>query len=270
MIRSFQRIKNILILAPHPDDEALGCSGTIAIMNRKGAATTIVFITDGERLNGAPSQDIAEKRREEGRRVSRMLGCNEPIFLGFPDGEVSRHGSEISGRLSEIITMVGPDIILAPSLIDYHQDHIAASGIALRLFTDQFICNKTSTSPLSSPSRGEDASKNTPYLAGGDEVEDELLSNTTGFFKLAFYEVYSTIKFNCLMDISEVLEQKKNAILAYNTSLYGKPEVYVHASLGLNAHRSIFVQKASHYEAFHVQEKADSEEHLFSYLCCMG
>lgn len=225
MIRSFQGIKNILILTPHPDDEALGCSGTIALMNGKGASSTVVFLTDGERLLGEPSQEIAEKRREEGRRVSGMLGCNEPVFLDFPDGEVRSHGSEIFGRLSEIITEVGPDIILAPSLIDYHNDHIAAARIALELFKD----NES--------------------------------------FRLAFYEVYSTVRFNCLIDISEVLKQKKKAILAYKTSLYGKPDVYVHASLGLNAHRSVFVQKAGYYEAFYMPEKAGSEEHLLSYFC---
>lgn len=224
-IHSFPDCKEILVLAPHPDDEALGCAGAITHLNRKGVSSTVVFMTDGERLHGEPSQDIAEKRREEGRRVSQMLGCKEPVFLGFPDGEVSVHIEAVVCSLSDIIERQRPDIVLAPSLADYHQDHIAVSGIALRLF------------------------------------------NTIGSFKLVFYEVYSTIRFNCLIDISEALEQKKKAILAYNTSLYGKPEVYVHASLGLNAYRSIFVQKSGYYEAFYMPGQADSEETILSHMC---
>lgn len=220
--------KKVLILAPHPDDEALGCAGTIALTNRKGASSTVVFLTDGERLHGEPSRGIAEKRREEGFRVSQMLCCNEPIFLGFPDGDVSSHSSGIFNRLSEIITRIEPDIVFSPSPIDYHRDHITVSGISHRLFTE------------------------------------------TCSFKLAFYEIYSTIRFNCLVDITEVIGQKRDAILAYNVSLYGKPEVYVHTSLGLNAHRSIFVQKIGYYEAFYLPEKTDSEEAIIRSLCYLG
>ena len=40
-----------LVLAPHPDDEALGRSGTLVLINRRGTASTIVYLTDGEKLH---------------------------------------------------------------------------------------------------------------------------------------------------------------------------------------------------------------------------
>ncbi|HET6516298.1 MAG TPA: PIG-L family deacetylase, partial [Thermodesulfovibrionales bacterium] len=209
----FPECNNLLILAPHPDDEALGCSGTIMLLNRKGASSTVVFLTDGERLNGEPSATVGEKRREEGRRASKMLGCEEPVFLGFPDGEVGSHADGISRELSGLIAEKEPDIILAPSPLDFHQDHIAASKIALGL-----------------------------------------LEGRSGF-KLAFYEVYSTVRFTHLIDIVSVVAEKEKAILNYHTSLYNKPELYVHAIFGLNAQRSIFTQSRGYYEAFWLIEK---------------
>lgn len=225
MVLEFPEISSALILAPHPDDEALGCSGTVALLNQKGASTTVVFLTNGERLHGEPSAAIAEKRKDEAKSASEILGCKEPISLGFPDGEINIYTEGVYEKLFDIIEKTKPDIIFSPSPIDYHQDHIATSKIAIRLL------------------------------------------RTLNSFKLAFYEIYSTLRFNHLVDITDVLEQKKKAILNYTTSLYGKPEVYVHASLGLNAQRSIFVQKSGYYEAFYIIETANDTEKIYDFLC---
>lgn len=222
---SIPECKEVLVLAPHPDDEALGCAGTLMLLNQKGVSSTIVFFTNGESLYENPSPVIGEKRREEGLRASEMLGCNEPLFLVLPDGAVGAHKEEIYNKLADIITLKKPDMIFSPSLIDYHQDHIATSSISL-----------------------------------------SLLKNIKSF-TLVFYEVYSAVRFSHLIDISEVIEQKKQIILTYKTSLYENPDVYVHAFLGLNAHRSVFVQKKGYYEAFYIPESTDDEESVLRYLC---
>jgi LmbE family N-acetylglucosaminyl deacetylase len=215
--------QEVLILAPHPDDEALGCAGTIALLKEKGVSVTVAFITDGESLNGAPSAALAKARQDEGRKAARLLGCRE-IFLSIPDGEVNSHAEEAFHRLSAIIEEREPEIVFAPSPIDYHADHIAASHIGLKLL---------------------DAHQS---------------------FRLAFYEVYSTVRFNCLVDITGVIETKKRVILNYRTSLYGKPEVYVDAALGLNAHRSIFVQRKGFFEAFYLLEKAEPIDYILRFF----
>jgi LmbE family N-acetylglucosaminyl deacetylase len=184
----------------------------------------VIFLTSGERLYGDPSDEIAEKRKEEAVRASGMLGFGERLFLDFPDGEIDRHKESIYGTLSEIIEQRRPDMVLSPSPIDYHADHMATARIAVRLL------------------------------------------NNFQTFKLAFYEVYSTLRFNCLVDITDVAELKRKTILNYRTSLYGKPEIYVHAALGLNAQRSIFVQKEGYYEAFYMVEKDADLAEISDYL----
>lgn len=216
---------SLLVLAPHPDDEAIGCSGTLVLLNSRGAYSTVIYVTDGEKLHGESSPGIAEERREEGRKASHLLGCREERFLGIPDGEVESHADEAFNKISALIEEKKPDLILAPSPIDHHADHISVSRIAMRLL------------------------KVFPSSA------------------LAFYEVYSTLRFNCLVDIGEVVEKKKEAILNYRASLYGKPEIYVHAALGLNAQRSLFVQNKSYYEAFYLVKQGEDLASVLRHFC---
>jgi LmbE family N-acetylglucosaminyl deacetylase len=220
----FPEVKKIMVFAPHPDDEALGCAGTLLQILNKDVSSTIIFLTSGEKLYGDPSREIAEKRKEEAVRASGMLGFTERLFLDFPDGEIDMNKESICGKLSGIIEQIKPDVVLSPSPIDYHADHIATSRIAVRLLNDFQT------------------------------------------FRLAFYEVYSTLRFNYLVDITGVADLKKKIILNYRTSLYGKPELYVHAALGLNAQRSIFVQKEGYYEAFYMVEKDADFAGICAYL----
>jgi LmbE family N-acetylglucosaminyl deacetylase len=224
MNSSFPECSEVLVIAPHPDDEALGCAGTIMLLNRRGVSSTVLFITNGEKLYENPATVIGEKRRGEGFRASEMLGCKEPLFFNFPDGEIANHIDMIYHELYVLIEERKPDIIFSPSPIDFHADHIATSRVVLKL-----------------------------------------LKNIDGF-RVSFYEIYSTLRFNCLVDISEVVDQKKEIIMNYHTSLYGKPEVYVHAALGLNAHKSIFAQKQGYYEAFYMIGKNDDIANIDDFL----
>ena len=187
----FPEVNNVMVFAPHPDDEALGCAGTLLKILKKDVSSLIIFMTNGEKLYGDPSREVARRRKEEAVRSSGLLGFREKLFLDFPDGEIDSNKEDIYGKLSEIIEQRRPDMVLSPSPIDYHADHLATSKIALRLLNDFQT------------------------------------------FRLAFYEVYSTVRFNYLVDITDVADLKRKAILNYRTSLYDKPEIYVNAALGL-------------------------------------
>lgn len=181
-------------------------------------------MTSGDRLLGEPSRSIAIKRTAEARAVSQSLGCRESLFLGFPDGDVSGHADGISREIGSIINDRHPDLVLVPSPLDFHADHVALAHIALRL-------------------------------------RQEMKS-----LQLVFYEVYTTLRFNCLVDITKAVRKKKKAISGYSHSLYGKPEVYIHAALGLNAHRSIFTQREGYFEAFYVVGKDSPNQDVLDYL----
>lgn len=224
MILELPDINKFLILAPHPDDESMGCSGTAIILNSKGASSAIVFITNGEKLYGEPSEIIAEKRIMEAHRSCNLIGCKKNIFLNIPDGEVSVNEALTYKKIAEVIDQIKPNIIFCPSPLDHHHDHIATSRVSL------------------------------------------MLHKNLRTFRLVFYEIYSTVRFSHLIDITGVIERKKDVIMNYHESLYGKPEVYVHASLGLNAQRSIFTQKKGYYEAFYIIEEPLANDDLLEWL----
>ena len=118
----------IMMIAPHPDDETLGCGGTLALLKQKGCQVKVVIMTDG--CQGDPlgylEQDVIEHRQCESRSALKVLGIDEVIFLGHPDG-CYQYTSQVASQLRQIIDAYSPDWLLIPSLLDYHRDHVRIS-----------------------------------------------------------------------------------------------------------------------------------------------
>src|SRR3954463_16211798 len=91
-----------LVVAPHPDDESLGCGGTIARKAARGTPGTGVLATDGGDATG---------RRAEARAAVGALGLSDDdlVFLGFPDGELVEHDAELRVALAEVLAERQPD-----------------------------------------------------------------------------------------------------------------------------------------------------------------
>lgn len=109
-----------LVFAPHPDDETFGMGGTIARATRAGIAVHVVVLTDGQQA-GDP-----EKRRQEARDASQVLGLAGMDFWGLPDRELYRI-TNIDARVSKILKSVKPQVVFLPSLQEFHPDHRAAT-----------------------------------------------------------------------------------------------------------------------------------------------
>jgi N-acetylglucosamine malate deacetylase 1 len=109
---------DILVIAAHPDDAELSCSGTIAAHIAKGKKVGILDLTHGERgTRGTP-----EIRLEEGRLSSEILGLSSRENLGFKDvffEDDEQHHLEIA----KIIRKYRPEIVLANAVSDRHPDH---------------------------------------------------------------------------------------------------------------------------------------------------
>jgi hypothetical protein len=87
-----------------------------------------------------------------------------------------------------------------------------------------------------------------------------------GGMKVAFYEVYETIRFNSLVDISSVADIKEKAILKYRNSLFNVPEVFAEASKGFNRFRSFYTRQTGYYEAFWIISRPLSADELISWV----
>jgi LmbE family N-acetylglucosaminyl deacetylase len=126
-------IGRLLVLAPHPDDEVLGCGGLICAHRELGHPVDVVVMTDGALGDAARANDPAyrEERRNETRRALHVLGGAEVRFLDFPDGSLASR-QEAADRLREIIAATRPATLVFPSPLEVHPDHRATALHAAR------------------------------------------------------------------------------------------------------------------------------------------
>ena len=92
------RDRNVLVFAPHQDDDTLGCGGTIRRLVELGAKVTVVYMTDGGKGSEKENKGLAQHRQEEAVASLNVLGCRSQIFLGFEDGALDMN-SESLGKV---------------------------------------------------------------------------------------------------------------------------------------------------------------------------
>ena len=112
--------------APHPDDESLGCGGTLARLAAQ-AEVKVVLVTDGSGAGGLP-EGAAQMRQEELLRALRELGIDDLARLDCPDGDFVST-AKVETRLRELLSEFGPDWVFLPSPLDYHRDHVRISAL---------------------------------------------------------------------------------------------------------------------------------------------
>jgi LmbE family N-acetylglucosaminyl deacetylase len=116
---------NILVLAPHNDDEVLGCGGVMAKYIKEGKKVIVAVVTNGHL--GAPelfSKEGTEKVRKEALEAHSYLGVSETVFLDFPAVNLdSLPAYKLSLAISKIIKKFEIDTLFIPHRGDIHKDH---------------------------------------------------------------------------------------------------------------------------------------------------
>ncbi|MBL7498562.1 PIG-L family deacetylase [Frankia sp. CNm7] len=124
-----------LVVAPHPDDETLGCGVSIMRKREAGTQVTVVIVTDGAAAEPAilPPAELAALRKEEARRAGSRLGlrASDIRFLDVPDATVSERLDEVADRLAELIKELEPEQLLIPTSCEGHPDHDATNAAAI-------------------------------------------------------------------------------------------------------------------------------------------
>lgn len=209
----------VMALAPHMDDETIGCGGALARHAQAGSTIAVVFFTDGR--YGAPGladlsgdvrahaeQELVTTRKEEARNALAALGVNQHFFLDERDGSLSPTPWAVE-KLRTLLLQFKPEYVYLPFFIDNHPDHVAVSSILL-----------------------------------------SAVSGTDLDFMCVSYESWIPLWPNCLVRIDEVLEQKRRALREYRSQL--KHSDFESQILGLNAYRSMPLsrQDTRYVEAF--------------------
>lgn len=193
--------ERLLVLAPHPDDEVIGCGGLVAQHLRHGRAVRVVVATDGAEAEPSASNRDAytERREDESRRALAILGDAEIHFLRFADRALD---DAVAGRIREHLLEFKPDLICVPSPVEIHPDHLALSRAFCELVQ-----------------------------------RDSTLFADLAIARVAFYEVSQPLRPNTLVDITDVADRKYQAVAAHDSQIAIRD--YAAYARGLNAYRAL-------------------------------
>lgn len=113
---------NVLVIAPHADDEILGVGATMAKHIDKGEKVYICIVTIG--IEPLFDEAYMGKLRNETKRAHQILGIKETFFLELPAVMLEQvHRYEINGKLSDLVQKIKPDIVYIPHFGDMQKDH---------------------------------------------------------------------------------------------------------------------------------------------------
>jgi len=117
--------KNILVIAAHPDDEALGCGGTLYNLKKKGAKISGLFLSDGESSRKHPRiKKLISERKKQAVKAGKILGIKKVAFGNFPDNSMdSVPILEIIQFIEKKIKEIKPDAIFTHFESDLNVDH---------------------------------------------------------------------------------------------------------------------------------------------------
>jgi LmbE family N-acetylglucosaminyl deacetylase len=131
--------KSIVVFAPHPDDETLGCGGTLAKRLKEGFDVWIVVLTRGQNLmsvvfdiHDSPNPDqVCEIRREETRQATKILGVPREnlIFWDYDDGALDAQEEDALERVLAMLREKKPGEVYCTNQYEGHTDHRAASSV---------------------------------------------------------------------------------------------------------------------------------------------
>jgi LmbE family N-acetylglucosaminyl deacetylase len=116
-------METILVLAPHPDDDIIGCGGSIAKHIQHGNHVAIVYMTSGEAGSlQYPPEELGLIRETEARNAAASLGVTDLTFLRNPDGYL-QYNKEVIDQLVTLIRVKKPVTIYMPHSNDAVPDH---------------------------------------------------------------------------------------------------------------------------------------------------
>lgn len=122
--------RRVLVFAPHPDDESIGCGGLIARLLQAAVPVHVVLVTDGAGAGGLPP-GAAQVRQREFQQALRQLGGTSSAQLGFEDGALADDDA-LASAVQQQLSDFAPNWVVMPALADLHRDHRVLARAVLR------------------------------------------------------------------------------------------------------------------------------------------
>jgi N-acetylglucosamine malate deacetylase 1 len=141
---------NVLIVAPHADDEVIGCAGLIQKLVYQGANIVVLFVTiEDEKSIVKPSYSEGMNVRErESLKAKKKLNFNEAVYLRIPERSIDNNiktQNDIKQSILSIISQKKINAILLPNYFDMNPDHRSISKIGLKTVHESIVNNASNS-----------------------------------------------------------------------------------------------------------------------------
>jgi len=216
------RAASALVLAPHFDDEVLGCGGLLAQLTAAGATVRVLFLTDG----GGGREAIAHRdgyrlrRRQEALAAAAVLGVAGCDFLDLPDGALAQHLDQAAAGVRQALLGQRAELLLCPSPLEVTADHRAAFAALHRVL-----------GPWRAGSGAAGGETDAKGGAAGGEAA------ALAGLRILLYEVNQPAYPSLLVDVSAAEELLRRAMACYASQQERHP--YLEAALGLRRFRTL-------------------------------
>jgi LmbE family N-acetylglucosaminyl deacetylase len=215
-------MKNIMVFAAHPDDDLIGCGGSIVKHVSNKNNVTVVYMTSGDAGSlKYGKKELAKIREEEARNAANVTGAKNLVFLRNPDGYLE-YNKENLIILINLIRKDKPDIVYVHHSSDWHKDHRVANELVIESIN-------RAAGPWFQECKGK------PWYVG----------------TILGYEVYSAMSMpEYVEDITQYNDKKINALRQHKSQIENLP--YDEWVNGLARFRGAMTGKGKYCEVFEV------------------
>jgi N-acetylglucosamine malate deacetylase 1 len=186
---------NILVIAPHPDDETLGCGGTLLKHSARNEKIHWLIMTNADESGGF-SEEFRKSREKEIELVSSMYKFKSVHRTNFCASSLDeRPMTDIINAISEVLNEVKPDIIYIPNRNDAHTDHTY-------VFDAMASCTKSFRYPY---------------------IKKVMVYETISETEFSIKDDYNSFRPNLWVNVSDYLHDKINIMSVYESELKPHP-----------------------------------------------
>lgn len=221
-------MNTVMVIAPHHDDEVIGCGGSICLHKQRGDQIAVVFFTAG--WSGIPwitdRKEAALKNQAEAAAAAKILGIDQIIELNLEDRNLQASSSALPTLISTI-RRFRPQVIYLPHSEDGDSEHRFVNSVATEAI----------------------------WIAASNYLP-ELGEKSPSVRLILGYEVWQPLRgYSLSVDITACLETKLAAIEAYSSQL--KQKNWRDGLLGLASFRGAVSGKGKYAEVFQVVKVSD-------------
>lgn len=201
------RAGRALVIAPHADDDVIGCSGTLDLLRERGCEISVLFLTDssgGDEPVADPAAYAAVRRAEAAAGLA-VLGIVDLAFRDLPDGRLADHVEAAAEAIADALLRHRPELVFAISPLESTADHRAAFWALHRVLSP---------------------------LRGGTELDEAVRD-----CRVLLYDINHPGYPDVLVDVSDRMDRVEAAIRSHSSQL--ERHNYLDAALGMRRYRTL-------------------------------